>query len=118
MSVPETGLCAALLMGPGWKKADGAPSGGQGLRWKPFIPNNKFSAHKEVENQPSTVTKKLTLRGLMEKGKWKVSPQERVDTEASPTSKETFKSHVCTHVCVCGCVFVCKAKRVYVCARV
>lgn len=67
MSVPETGLCAALLMGPGWKKADGAPSGGQGLRWKPFIPNNKFSAHKEVENQPSTVTKKLTLRGLMEK---------------------------------------------------
>lgn len=45
-SVPETGLYAALL------KADGAQSGGQGLRWKPFIPNNKVCAHEEVENQP------------------------------------------------------------------
>lgn len=46
----------------------------------------------------------------MEKSKWKVSPQERVDTEPSPTSKPSKAMSVRVYVCVWVCV--CKAKSV------
>lgn len=54
--------------------------------------------------------KKLILRALMEKKQVeKDSPQERADTETSPTSKPSKA----TSACVCGCV---QSQEEHVCA--
>lgn len=66
-------------------------------RWKPL------KKKKSEKNATVNLTQART-QSRWKNNKWKVSPQERVDTEASPTSKPPKATSVRVHLRVGGCV--------------
>lgn len=63
------------------------------------------SKKKKSEKNATVNLTQARTQSRWKNNKWKVSPQERVDTEASPTSKPPKATSVRVHLRVGGCVY-------------
>lgn len=96
--LPRTSLCSVLLNKP--RRTDRVNRSGRATWY------NKFYACTKRKNSTVRFTKTHAQNPHGNKSKWKVSPQERVDTDASPTSKPSKAMAGCMWMCMWACVHV------------